>query len=45
MKMQKNDELARLREEEKRLSIEANVVHKSKVKKPSALINKMTTHA
>lgn len=34
---QNNEELVRLREEEKKQEIEANVVHKSKVKKPSQL--------
>lgn len=32
---QNNEELVRLREEEKKQEIEANVVHKSRVKKPS----------
>jgi len=32
-----NEELLRLREEEKKQQLEANIVHKSKVKKPSAL--------
>ena len=34
---QNNEELLRLREEEKKQEIEANVVHKSRVKKPSQL--------
>lgn len=34
---QNNEELLRLREEEKKQEIEANVVHKSRVKKPSML--------
>lgn len=34
---QNNEELVCLREEEKKQEIEANVVHKSKVKKPSQL--------
>lgn len=37
MQRQNNEELVRLREEEKKQEIEANIVHKSKVKKPSAL--------
>lgn len=35
---QNNEELLRLREEEKKQEIEANVVHKSRVKKPSQMI-------